>query len=301
MKTLKLFFKSLIQGFLRHNIMYLASIIAYFGIASTIPLTLLLIFVTSLIVPGAVVDSFLERLFQTFIPSLPNGHTFVHMTISHLTRYRTAIGVLGVGGLLWSTIGGFLSLQTTLDTICEVHKRRSFIKQYVIGFAMVGILLLLVLLSSVITGFSPQFVSRLVDVTGLGWMRVVHAVSWIFLLFVLFATCFVCYRLLPSVVLSTPALLTGATVVTACVYVVRELFVVYTHHLGNYQLIYGALTFTTLFTFWLYIVSVLFLLGMEISVSVDRMRDLRSNSTASSGSLGKPTNLNRRVKRGSLG
>ncbi|WP_256218438.1 YihY/virulence factor BrkB family protein [Bacillus sp. MUM 116] len=274
MQKVKVFFKTLIQGFFHHNIMYLGSIIAYFGFASTIPLTLLLIFFASLFIDGTAVEQFLDHLFQSFIPSMPKGESFVTTTIDHLTQFRTAVGIMGIGGLLLASIGGFLSLQTTLDTICEVRKHRSFIKQYVIGFVMLGFLLLLILLSSLLSAVSPEVAMSIAKFDGFEWVNIVHTMSGTFFLFFMFVTCFLCYRVLPSAALSTKALLTGAIVTTIGVYVARQLFVIYTHHLGNYELIYGTLTFTTLVTFWIYIVSVLFLFGMELCVTVDRVRGL---------------------------
>jgi membrane protein len=274
-QTIKLFFKTLIQGIVHHNIMYLGSIIAYFGFASTIPLTLLLIFLASLFINGTAVELFLDHLFQSFIPTLPKGKSFVTTTIDHLTQFRTAVGVMGIGGMMLASIGGFLSLQTTLDTICEVRTHRSFIKQYVIGFVMLGFLLVLILMSSLVSAVSPEIFTSIANFDGFEWVRIVHTMSRTFFLFVMFVTCFLCYRILPSATLSTQALLTGATVVTIGVYIARQLFVVYTHHLGNYELIYGTLAFTTLVTFWIYIVSVLFLFGMELCVTVDCVRGLR--------------------------
>ncbi|NRD79836.1 YihY/virulence factor BrkB family protein [Bacillus sp. BRMEA1] len=275
MQTVKKFFKILIQGSLHHNIMYLGSIIAYFGFASTIPLTLLLIFFASLFIDGTAVEQFLDSLFQSFIPSLPSGKSFVTTTIDHLTQFRTAVGVMGIGGLLLASVGGFLSLQTTLDTICELRKHRSFIKQYVMGFVMLGFLLVLILVSSLVSAVSPEIATSIANMDGFEWIRIVHTMSQMIFLFVMFLTCFLCYRILPSATLSTQALLTGATVVTIGVYIARQLFVVYTHHLGNYELIYGTLAFTTLVTFWIYIVSVLFLFGMELCVAVDGVRGIR--------------------------
>lgn len=255
--------------------MYLGSIIAYFGFASTIPLTLLLIFFASLFINGTAVEHFLDHLFQSFIPSLPKGKSFVTTTIDHLTQFRTTVGVMGIGGMLLAAIGGFLSLQTTLDTICEVRKHRSFFKQYVIGFVMLVFLLVLILVSSLVSAVSPEVVTSIANFDGFEWVHIVHSMSRTFFLFVMFVTCFLCYRILPSATLSTQALLTGATVVTIGVDVGRQLFVIYTHHLGNYELIYGTLAFTTLVTFWIYIVSVLFLFGMELCVTVDCVRGIR--------------------------
>jgi len=67
--------------------------------------------------------------------------------------------------------------------------------------------------------------------------------------------------------------LIGALVSTLGIYVSREVFVWYSWHLGQYEMIYGSLTFIMLFTFWVYIVCVIVLFGAEVAVTLSKVRE----------------------------
>ncbi|MCF8563358.1 YihY/virulence factor BrkB family protein [Alicyclobacillus tolerans] len=269
---IKRWFVSLFQAVRAHNLGSLAAVISFFGFSSLIPLILLLIYGASLLIPEASVERFLQGLLQAYLPAIPTGGEFAWSTISRLTHFRAGVGIIGVFGLLWTTVGGFVTLQQILDTIFEVHERRSFLFQYVIGFAMLGILMGLTIVSSLITFILPNVAPHLAPAYAASWTLVVHSVAKVSFPFILFVTCFFVYRVLPSKRLPSIPLLIGAALSTLCIYASRELFVLYTHHLGRYQLLYGTLTFVMLLTFWIYIVSMVLLLGAEVVASILRVR-----------------------------
>lgn len=233
-----------------------------------IPLMLLLIYCASLFVSGTEIEQLMDHLLQSYVPDLPSGKNVIPTTIRRLTDIRGVVGIVGFGGLLWGSIGGFISLQKTLDTLSGIRHRRSFMKQYIVGFAMLGILLGLILLSSILMIVSPGFIAHIGLIRLTHWAFVGNWVGRISFAVILFVTCYFCYRYLPSKIISNLSLLIGAAVATCVIYFTRALFAIYTHHLGHYAMIYGALTYMMLLTFWIYIVSMIFLFGMEVALSV---------------------------------
>lgn len=273
MLKIKLFTKTLIQAIIRHNIGYQASIMSYFAFTSMIPLTLLLIYTSSLVVRGTQIETFMDQLLQSYIPTIPHGQKFIQETVRRLTDVRGVVSIVGFIGLLWGSIGGFMSLQQILDTLCEIKHRRSFFKQYVIGFTMLGILLALIAISSIIMEISPGFLHELGIENSVHWAHLGVVIGKIAFAVILLVTCFFCYRVLPSKPLGMLPLVTGAIVSTGLIYISRLLFMIYTHHLGNYAVVYGALTYMMLLTFWFYIVSIIFLLGMEVALTLKHIRE----------------------------
>lgn len=265
---MKTFIKPLIHAIMRHNIGYLAAVMAYFAFTSMIPLVLLLIYGASLFINGTKVEHFFDHLLQSYIPAMPKGKDVIGTTINRLSRVGPAISIIGFGGLLWGSVGGFISLQKTLDTICEIRHRRAFWKQYVVGFGMLTALLVLIIASLAVTTVSPEFASAFGFAQSSLWIPIAHASSRALFAVALFVTCYFAYRFLPSYPMSRLSLLCGAAVATICIYGSRELFMLYTHHLGNYQLVYGALTYVMLVSLWIYIASVIFLFGMEITLVI---------------------------------
>ncbi|GMA57971.1 hypothetical protein GCM10025858_24740 [Alicyclobacillus sacchari] len=183
--------------------------------------------------------------------------------------YRADIRVIGLIGLLWGAIGGFVTLQQVLDTIFEVKTRRSFWVQYVVGFAMMGILLLLTVGSSLMSWLSPMFLAKIMHVSSASSAHLLHVIGEVIFPAVLFITCYCCYRLLPSRRLTNVPLLAGALMATIFIYISRFGYVIYTHHLGNYSILYGAFTFVMLLTFWIYIVCMILLLGAEVAGTIE--------------------------------
>jgi len=135
-----------------------------------------------------------------------------------------------------------------------------------------GVLLALTIASSLMSAISPEFVSKLVntnDTSGLHLLRDIGRISFPLILLI---TCYSCYRVLPSRTLRTVPIIIGVLLATVFIYISRALFVIYTHHLGNYEVMYGTLTFVMLLTFWIYIVCIFLLFGAEVSVTIHKIR-----------------------------
>lgn len=270
---MKQFVVDLIRAVFKHNLGSLAAIIAFFGFSSLLPLLALLIYCTSFFVSNATVGHFIQEVLQSYVPHIPNEDAFVQNTVSHLIAYRRNISIIGIGSLLWGTIGGFVCLQQILDTIYEVKHRRAFIRQYLVGFVMMAILFTLALASSIVSLISPKLLTALSasSQADFGSRLVQYGGEMMFPL-ILLLTCYSCYRILPSRRLRNRSLLSGALVATALIYAARFLFVIYTQHLGNYHVLYGTLTFIMLFIFWLYIACILLLFGATCAATLERVQ-----------------------------
>jgi len=264
------FIRCLVKSIVRHNIVALAAVIAFFGLSAMIPLALLLIYGASILIPNTPVQSFLLDILQSYVPTLPDAKLYIVEIVSRLvTLGSKQVGIVGVMGLLWTTLGGFVSLQQILDNIWEIRHRRSFVKQYLVSFGMLGILLSLTITTSLATTVSLELVQRIFTKGSLTfWVALFHDVSSLSFPLLLFLTCHFCYRFLPSDTMRNSYLVIGALVSTLGIYLSREVFVWYSQHLGQYEMIYGSLTFIMLFTLWVYIVCIIVLFGAEVAVTL---------------------------------
>lgn len=264
------FIQSLISSIIKHNIIALAAVIAFFGLCATIPLTILLIYGASFFISDSAVQNFLSDMVQSYVPALPNAQFDLVGNLSRLVAVGSnQIGVFALMGLLWTTMGGFLTFQQILDTIWEIRHRRSFVKQYLVGFGMLGTLVTLTVMTSLATTLSLELIQRIfVKGNSTFWLALFHDISRLSFPILLFLTCYFCYRFVPADTLRHSYLLVGALVSTLGIYISREAFVWYSQHLGNYALIYGSLTFVMLFTFWVYVVCIIVLFGAEVAVTL---------------------------------
>jgi len=269
-KRIDQFIRCLISSIIKHNIVALAAVIAFFGLSAMIPLALLLIYGASIFIPNTSVQNFLSDILRSYVPTLPDTKLYIVENISRLVALGSKqVGIVGVIGLLWTTVGGFVTFQQILDMICEIHHRRSFVKQYLVGFGMLGMLLSLTVITSLATTVSLALVQRILTKGHLTfWLALFHDISRMSFPLLLFITCHFCYRFLPSNTIKNSYLLIGALVSTLGIYLSREVFVWYSLHLGQYEMIYGSLTFIMLFTFWVYIVCIIVLFGAEVAVTL---------------------------------
>ena len=275
----KKFIQCLVRSIIKHNIVALAGVIAFFGLSALIPLAFLLIYGTSIFIPISSVQSFLSDILQSYVPTLPDAQLYIAENVSRLVALGSKqVGIVGVLGLLWTTMGGFVSFQQILDMIWEIGHRRSFVKQYLVGFGMLGMLLSLTIITSLATTISLALVQRIFTKGNLTfWLALFHDISRMSFPVLLFLTCSFCYRFLPSShTIRNSYLLIGALVSTLGIYLSREVFVWYSLHLGQFEMIYGSLTFIMLFTFWVYIVCIMVLFGAEVAVTL-HYQSIRDN------------------------
>lgn len=271
------FFKQLVVSTIQHNIGALAATISFFAFSGMIPVFYLLVYGTLLIVPHALVADFISKFLSAYIPALPDMKVYLTPSLSRLVDLGSKVRVISVLSFLWTAVGGFVSLQRILDRIWEIHKRRSFIKQYLVSFGMLAILLVLTVSSSLITSISPAWVHHLLGThESRRWIFLLHGISRISFPVLLFVTLYCCYRFLPSHVLPEKFLFLGALTSTLGIYVSRWIFIWYTGHLGRYELIYGSMTFVMLFLFWIYVTSNIVLFGGEVAVTLNKVAGNRS-------------------------
>ena len=273
-RPIERFFRCLLGSIIKHNIVSLAAVIAFFGLSAMIPLALLLIYGASFFIPETAVQNFLSDIVQSYVPTMPDAKSYIIENVSRLVEVGSKqVGIVGVIGLLWTTVGGFVSFQQILDKIWEIRDRRSFIKRYLVGFGMLGILMSLTVITSLAATISLDIVQRIFMKGNLiFWLELFHNVSRLSFPLLLFLTCHFCYRFGPSDKINHSYLLIGALVSTIGIYLSREVFVWYSLHLEQYQIIYGSLTFVMLFTLWVYSACVIVLFGAEVAVA---LRDVK--------------------------
>ena len=277
-RPIEQFIRYLVKSIYKHNIGALAAVIAFFGLSAMIPLVLLLIYGASFFIPNSSVQSFLSDIVQSYVPTLPDANFNVVEIVSRLVAVGSKqVGIVGMIGLLWTTMSGFVSFQQILDMIWESRERRSFLKQYLVGFGMLGILLILTVVTSLAATVSLDLVQRIFlrgNITL--WLALFHDISRMSFPLLLFLTCYFCYRFLPtSHTIRNSYLLIGAMVSTIGIYLSREVFVWYSMYLGRYTIIYGSLAFIMLFTFWVYIVCIIVLFGAEVAVALRAVKEQR--------------------------
>jgi membrane protein len=193
--------------------------------------------------------------------------------ISAIIQDRKAVGLLGIGGLIWSSTWVFSSLRTALNIVFQVEKGRSLLRGKAVDFLMVLLagffLLLSMVLTSIMTVIQTYRFAYFPDVGPI----VQYIFKYLLPFFLTFWMSFLIYKITPNKkVLMKPAM-QGALFTSLLWEIAKHLFGWYILHLGRFSMIYGALSTLAIFFIWIYYSSAILLLGGEIAALLVKGRN----------------------------
>ena len=186
--------------------------------------------------------------------------------------HRKAPGALSIGLLLalWSGAAVFSALEDTLNGAFGITAQRSFVKKKAVAVGMLAACAVLFLAgSAVLLGGG-----RISDALGLGQVgRTVWGIVQLPLGFALIAATFwLIYYVLPNKDQSgCKGTLLKASAVSAAIFVAASLaFRLYMGSFGAYSATYGLLGTVIVLLLWMYVTSLVILLGGEIAAEMER-------------------------------
>jgi membrane protein len=169
---------------------------------------------------------------------------------------------------LWSANGGVKAMFEGLNAVYEEHEKRSFIRLNAISLALTFSLLAFVIASLLTITIVPKFVS-LVGLPGIG--DIVGYARWPILLVVAALMIAVIYRLGPSRDQPKWHWISPGSIFAAVVWIAASLlFSWYAAHFGSYNKTYGSLGGAVGFMTWIWISTVVILIGAKINAEFER-------------------------------
>ena len=173
--------------------------------------------------------------------------------------------LVAVAGLLWSALGLFSNITSSLDMIFNVPARRSLWRQRLVGLVMALILVVLVTASFVTSG-----VLRLVSAVFLERPNVWISISTVFLPLglnmVIFALLF---RYVPSRRVHWDAVWPAAIVGAVGWELAKAGFEWYVTTIARYQFIYGSIATAIVLLLWAYLIAAIFLFSAEFCAQLN--------------------------------
>ncbi len=277
------FFRSLhllldaLKRFDEDHCFLLASGIAFSLLLCIIPLLLLaLAFIgTYLLSDQEVLDHISEYLENAFPALDPN----ISGSIFDIVKDRRIVGIMGIGGLLWTATWVFSSLGSALNIILRIEKGRSLLRGKAVDFLILflaGILLLVgMALSSVITLFQGYLIGLPVHI---GF--IFQPFLKYFIPFALtFGMFFLIYKVAPNKKIDSGVALEATLVASILWEVAKQLFGLYISHLGRFSVVYGSLGALAIFLLWIYYTSAIFLFGGEIAGLLEQRKPVPADKT----------------------
>ena len=270
-------FLDALKRFNEDHCFLLSSGIAFAFLLCIIPLLLLVLALIGTYLSSD--QEVLNRISEYLKDMFPSLDPKIRKNILAIVRDRRIVGILGMGGLLWTSTWVFSSLGSALNIIFRVEKDRSLVLGKAIDFFMLflaGTLLLMsVVLSSVITLFQGYLFKFPLDIGFIFHPILKYLIPFLFT----FCMFFLIYKIVPNKRIHSMIALKATFVASILWEVAKQLFGWYILHLGRFSMLYGSLSTLAIFLLWIYYISAIFLFGAEIASLLERGKSIPANRT----------------------
>jgi membrane protein len=262
------FFWSVLKKFDSDHGLFLSSGITFNLLLCLIPMSLLLLaIVGTYLYSDREVLNHIRRYLENAVPSLDPR---IMRNILRIIRDRKIVGILGIGGLIWTSTWVFSSLRTAFNMIFRVEKDRGILQGKAIDLFMIllaGIFLLMsMIFTSGITFIQSNRFSHLLAMGQTLRFILKYIIPFLFT----FWMCFLIYKIIPNRKISFKTAFQAALCTSLLWEVSKQLFGWYVQHLGRFSVVYGSLSTLAIFFLWVYYSSAILLLGGEVAFLLEK-------------------------------
>lgn len=260
--------KRVLREYSRDDITNQAAKVAYYFFLS-LPPAIMALFALAGFFGGQGTADWLTARLSASLPQEAGG--LVTGFVNDVVRDK-APGPFTIGLLLalWSATNVFTSLEDTLNVTYDVQCERGFVKRRLIALGVLIACTILFLSGSVVLIGGPAISSAL----GLGSVGdlIWNIVQWPLTFALVAGTFWIIYYVLPNVEQSTKkkTLVKSASIAAALWLLAALAFRLYITNFGSYSKTYGVLGTVIVLLLWMWLTSLVILLGGEISSEMER-------------------------------
>jgi len=240
-----------------------------------------LIFLFTLI-PYIPIENFQDEIFKLLQEVLPyNAFEATKSTIEDILKQQRS-GLLSLGFVLslYYSTNGIIAMMTAFNNSYSSAETRSEWQKRLIALGLIVILSTMVFAAVSLIIFGGTAINMLVEY---GWLKgsltitLIQIGVWliIFLLF-FFAYSFL-YYYGPSKRMKYRFISAGSTLATLLTIISSLGFAYFVNNFGQYNKLYGSIGTLIVVMLWLYITSLVLLIGFELNASISRARDIYEN------------------------
>ena len=247
-----------------------AASLAYYAFFSIFPMLLVFIAVGSFFVDSDVIQTQLVALLQGV---LPGAEDLIITNIDRVITLRGAVTFFALISLIWSATSVFNLLAKNINRAFPDAEPPDFFKGRMLGFFMLLALALLMLvafgvstLSSLVPVINIPFNDKALHETFL-WQIGAFLVPIGLNMLMFWAM----YQWVPLVKVERKAAFLGGLVAGIVWELLNNAFTWYlSSGLSRYQLVYGSVTTVVILLFWIYLSSMVILLGAHLTASINQ-------------------------------
>jgi len=255
---------------LRGTMLNKASAIAYNFLLAFFPGMIFLI----TLIPYVPVKNFqpvLLQLVQSILPT--NAYLAFETTITDIIdKQNGQLLSFGVITALYFATNGISNLMRNFNNASLIVEKRTWLKRRMIAMVLTVVIsvFLVVAIAIMIAGQGViGYMKEHLDSKSIIWVYVFTLSRWIIITIIFFGSVSVLYRYGPAHKLKWPYLNPGAILATALALLTSLGFTFYINNFSSYNKLYGSLGTLIVVMIWLYLNSLILLIGFELNANID--------------------------------
>ena len=251
------------------EVMQRAAALSYYFLFALFPA---LLFLTALLgfLPLAGLQERLMAYARDVMPA--DAASTIERTLSEVLRARrTSLVSLGLIVTLWASSSGMVSLMSTMNVVYDITEPRPWWKRRLIAIALTLAFSAFIVAALVLVVFGPLIGAGVANRLGLGALFTAtwNLVSWPIVAGCALVGIELVYWLAPGRQRPWRWITPGATLALAAWIAMSFGLRRYVAHVANYSATYGSIGGVIVLMFWLYLSSVVFLVGAEVDAEID--------------------------------
>jgi membrane protein len=272
-----------VESFIKERGDEAAASIAYYTVFSIIPLLLLLTSLLGFVLKNsAALDQVLNLVSGIF----PYARQPVENLLTTMVENRTSTGLIGLVALVFGASGVFLGLTRNINRAWAGARPRNLVLSYLLSLGTIGVIALLLIGWVIITTLANLLIQ--LNLLGLQDIAFLQSTTWVLVSYLVWVFVFILflflYRWVPNIRVKWSEAFWGALAVTLGLLIVSKVFSWFlSSGFSTYETLYGALGTALAILTWVYISSIIILVGAHLSAAVARFKrpeDFITNETS---------------------
>jgi membrane protein len=263
--------RQFVESFSRNQPLDLAAQLAYYALLSIFPFAMFMLTVVGYL-PLHGLDQHILNAVWSVMP--PQAAKLCEQTLNEIVgKQRSGLLALTLALSIWTASGGISGLITALNRAYDVAETRPWwrVKLRALGVTIGGVLAIIVATAAMLIG--PEVVRRVWAFFGFGgaFDRLWMVLRWPMAALALMTLLACMYYFLPNVRQKWRFITPGSVMAVLAWLAASIGFRIYVSHFDSYAKTYGTLGTVVILLVWLYLSSLMVILGGELNAILDRV------------------------------